>query len=102
MTDFGLYCVGSWRDGQPEKVEMQTYIVSYDGRNWAYTIYKDKYDSFLSWVASNFVDDIWQDENPDETEEEYFDRIGLSVCEYNDFYPKIAKVTMGGIRRDHD
>ena len=83
MTDFSHYATGSWKDGQPEKIEMQTYIVRYDSKNWAYTIYKDKYDSFLSWIASNFGDDTWQDEDPDETEEQYFDRIDLSVCEYD-------------------
>ena len=102
MTNFSHYATGSWKDGQPEKIEMQTYIVRYDSNNWAYTIYKDKYDSFLSWVASNFGDDTWQDEDPDETEEQYFDRIDLSVCEYNQPYPQLAKATMGGIRRDHD
>ena len=77
MTNFGFYCVGSWRAGEMPKAENATHIVTHDQRSYAYTIKPDDYADFIEWVAVQWeTGDLRED---DESAADYLDRIDVDV-----------------------
>jgi hypothetical protein len=57
-TDFALYFVAKWKDGQFPKANPGNMVVNYDQINHAYDIAADDMDEFIEWVAEN-----WQSYN---------------------------------------
>lgn len=82
MTDFALYHVGDWRNGEAPKLRTATYVVNYDQRNRAYQIDRDQYDDFIQWVAEKWeLENEPHDTDAGETCADYLDRIGVSIRE---------------------
>jgi hypothetical protein len=63
MLDFGLYCVGKWKQGQwplwedyPAPRGFVSIGVRYDGATWLYHVFDDELPEFFEWVTLHFED----------------------------------------------
>ena len=82
MTDFALYHVGDWRDGQGPNIKTAIYVVSHDQHNYAYQVDMGEYEAFADWVAIQWASEN-EPQDDDEDSTEYLDRIGVSVSLFN-------------------
>jgi len=86
-TDFSVYFVAKWKDGQMPKAASGNTVVNYDQTNHAYDIAAEDMPAFIEWVANTWQSDTEPrgfldedaEEMTDEDAQDYIDRRGISV-----------------------
>ena len=83
MTNFGLYQLSTWREGEPMRPGGRFIAVWIDTRRYLYHLPPlETLENFADWVVDTFACNANEVMRDGEDSLSYLDRVGISLREY--------------------